>query len=436
MNRRNILASAGFLAAAAMAGCIAGQPGDGESPGGDDVPTGTGVPDPETAPEPVASDLETLVAGNTSFALALHDHLGEAAGGNLFTSPYSISMALAMVYAGADGETAREMEDVLGFDLGEDTHAAMHALHGDLADRQDAAETDEDQAFQLDIANALWGQHDFPFDEDYLDLIATRYGAGFQDADFTAEPEAERERIDAWVAEVTDGEIEELFPEGSIHEDTRLVLANAIYFLASWQHPFDPDDTSPAPFEGFDGATAEVPFMHRQLRANYAELDRARALELPYVGNDVSMVLVLPDEGAFEAVEADLDVDRLQGIFDALGDAEGEVYLPRFEVEQSVSLVDALTALGMPSAFTESAQLGGMHADGRDDLFIDEVIHDAVITVDEEGTEAAAATGVGMSIVSAPPGWGELRFDRPFLFLIRDRPTDAVLFMGRVVDLG
>jgi serpin B len=439
MNRREVLALSGALAAATLAGCT-----DGTRPpaGGGQTPTetpGTPTADPPSG-EPHVDDerLADLAAGNAAFALDLHTHLASGAGGNQFLSPYSISVALAMTFAGARGETREQMRETLHYTLGADVHPAFADLRSALAAREtttDPADGEAVDAFQLAVANALWGREGYPFSDAYLALLADHYGAGLQRVDFAGDPDGERQRINEWVADATEERIENLLPSGAITPQTVLVLTNAIYFMAGWQFQFDPNDTAESAFTALDGSEATVPFMHQNLRTNYAEVPGARALELPYVGGEVSMVLLLPDEGEFEAFERGLTAEQLFGIFEALGDAAGDLAFPKFEFETEVQLSTALADLGMPAAFGGGADFGGMVEGEGGGLAIDEVFHKSFVSVDEEGTEAAAATAVVMA-ESMPQDWGEIRFDRPFLFCIRDRPTDAVLFLGRVVDAG
>ena len=433
MNRRNVLSLTGALAAAALAGCVSGE----GSPGGGNSNAGRGSDDPSGEPNVDDERLAELASGNAAFALDLHEHLASEQGGNIFVSPYSISVALAMTYAGARGEARKAMEEVLQYTLGEEVHPAFEDLQAELDARETVENEREDEAvdaFQLNVANALWGDEEYPFDEDYLDLVEEHYGGGLENADFAGDPDGERERINDWVADQTEDRIEDLLPPNSITAQTVLVLTNAIYFMASWRDEFDPEDTEDGTFTSLDGSESTVPMMHQNVRTNYADVGGAEAVELPYVGEDVSMVLVLPEEGEFEAFERDLDTETLFGIFDELGDSRGDLAMPKFEFETEVELRGALSEMGMPEAFGPGANFGGM-VEGEGGPGIDEVYHDAFVKVDEEGTEAAAATAVTME-ESAPPDWGELRFDRPFLFCIRDRPTDAVLFLGRVVDAG
>ncbi|KAB1187651.1 MULTISPECIES: serpin family protein [Haloferax] len=448
MNRRELLALSGALVAATVAGCT----GDGgsqpetetDTPSSTNTPTETPTDTPTEEPptgEPTVDDerLAALAAGNAEFALELHNHLAANTGGNQFLSPYSISVALAMTYAGARGDTREQMEETLHYTLGDDVHPAFADLQSKLDSRAtatDPADDSEVDAFQLAVANALWGREGYPFSEDYLALLEENYGAGLREANFAGDPDGERERINDWVADQTEDRIEDLLPPDSITPQTVLVLTNAIYFMASWLHKFDPENTEDGTFTALDGTESTVPLMHREMdRVNYASVPGAQAVELPYIGEDVSMVLILPDEGTFEEFEQNLTADRLFGIFQEMSDATGSLVFPRFEFETEVQLSTALSDLGMPIAFGGGADFSGMVDGDQSGLAIDEVFHKTFVSVDEEGTEAAASTAVVM-LESLPPSWGELRFDRPFLFCIRDRPTDAILFYGRVVDAG
>lgn len=439
--RRRILSASGALLAASLAGC-AGQEAPESTPSrtpsatdtASQTDTGTATEESNLTRE---ERLERLATDNAAFALDLHRSLADETGGNVFVSPYSISSAIAMAYAGAHGETRAQIQETLHYSLEEEVHPAFDDLEAALDERGTVSSPDSDDevdGFQLDVANAAWGQAGEPFKDEYLDLLESHYGAGLRPADFTEAPETERQRINEWVAERTDGRIDELLPQGSISKLTRLVLTNAIYFLATWQSEFDPDDTEPATFTALDGSESTVPMMRQGLRTDYASLDGAEAIELPYVGGDVSMVLILPDDGAFESFEASLDAETLFEIFDSLGDASGDIRLPRFEYRTKLKLSDQLSALGMPRPFDEQdADFSGMHEAGEK-FYIDDVYHEAFVAVDEEGTEATGATAVVTNVTSAPPQSFDLTFDRPFLFCIRDRPTDAVLFLGRVID--
>ena len=331
------------------------------------------------------------------------------------------------------------MRETLGFSLGDETHPAFGELQAALdaratTDSSGGSEESEVDAFQLEVANALWGSAEYPFAEAYLELVDEHYGGGFNEADFGSDPEAERERINQWVADQTGSRIEDLIPEDGLSAQTVLVLTNAIYFMAGWQLPFDPEDTTESTFRGLDGSESTVSMMHQNLRTNYADLPGVQAIELPYVGGEVSMVVIVPDEGEFEAIHTELSGSTLFGIFEALGEASGDLRMPKFEYEFDTELSEALKTMGMEAAFGPGADFSEMVDSGRGPG-IDDVFHKAFVSVDEEGTEAAAATSVSM-IESAPPTSFDLTVDRPFLFCIRDRPTDAVLFLGQVTDVS
>jgi serpin B len=250
--------------------------------------------------------------------------------------------------------------------------------------------------------------------------------------DFENAPEASRVTINDWVSEQTEDRIEDLIPQGVIDALTRLVLTNAIYFNAAWDNPFEPGLTADGTFHLLDGGKVSVPMMRQTKSLGYARDEGVQAVELPYDGQELSMVVLLPDAGEFEAFENTLDAGRVDAIVKDISYRQIALSLPRFEVESDFSLVDALTAMGMPDAFTGAADFSGMT--GSRDLFIAEVVHKAFVSVDEAGTEAAAATAVVMEKMAMPEEPVEVTVDRPFVFLIRDLETGVVLFVGRVVD--
>ncbi|MGQ9683853.1 MAG: serpin family protein [Anaerolineae bacterium] len=377
------------------------------------------------------SQVAALVDGNTVFALALYQTLYDGKA-NLFCSPYSISQALAMTYAGARGATAQEMAAALRFSLPpEQLHPAFNALDQALASRGEGSK-DEGERFRLRIANALWGQKDFAFQPAFLDLLAENYGAGLRLVDFQRAPEPARQTINRWVEEQTEQKIKDLLPEGSIDDLTRLVLSNAIYFNAGWRYPFKKDATQDGAFNMLDGSTVTVPLMQQSEDLAYAAGPNYQLVQLPYVGGELSMVILLPAEGQFEAFARGLDAAQLETMLQGVQSAQVTLTLPRFRYESQAQLKDALTRLGMGGAFEDTADFSGMT--GKRDLCIDDVYHKAFVAVDEEGTEAAAAMAVVMRLTSAPAEQVEMRVDRPFLFLIRDNETGAILFLGHVVN--
>ncbi len=382
-----------------------------------------------TSPEVAPADLGDLVAGNSAFAFDLYQAL-RSADGNLFYSPYSISLALAMTYTGARGETEQQMADTLHFTLSQDLlHPTFNGLDLELASRSEGAKGENEEGFRLNMVNALWGQEDFEFLLEFLDVVAENYGAGLKLLDFKNALEDSRIVINDWVSEETEGRIENLIPRGVLDNLTRLVLTNAIYFNAAWLSPFEKGLTRDGTFHLLDGAEVLVPLMKRTAGFGLAAGDGYQAVELPYEGGELSMVVLLPDTGQFEAFEGSLDAALVRTIMSNLVRGRLALTMPKFEFGSGFDLADTLKGMGMPVAFSDSADFSGMT--GSRDLAISDVVHKAFISVDEEGTEAAAATAVGVGPTSVPPS---VIIDRPFIFLIRDIQTGTILFVGRVMD--
>jgi serpin B len=382
-----------------------------------------------------AADVAAVAAGDAAFGADLLAFLGAGDGGNLAVSPLSIRLALAMAYAGARGETAAQMAEVLHYDLPGDTlHAAWNSLDQALETRNltVAGEGGAERRVEISVSNALWGQAGLDVQAAFLDTLAADYGAGLRTVDFANAVEAARATINAWVAGETNDRIPELIPQGALTPATLLVLTNTVYLFADWALPFPSEATADGPFTRLDGSEVTVPLMHQLLPAGYATGDGWQAVDLGYVGGEVAMLLVLPDEGRFDEVAG--AAGTLYGeARDALGDTDVQLALPRFEFRTQASLPDALRALGMTDAFDSGrADFTGILADGG--LFISDVIHEVFVAVNEAGTEAAAATAVILGRGAAPREPVPLTFDRPFLFYLYDRATGAVLFMGRVLD--
>jgi serpin B len=392
----------------------------------------------DTSPQVGQAELAQLVAGNSQFAFDLYQALRQEGGeGNLFYSPYSISIALAMAYAGARGETERQMAEALHFTLPQDRlHPSFNALDLELASRGEQPIAENGRPFRLKVANALWGQRGYHFLPEFLELLAINYGAGMHLLDFATAPEACRIVINEWVSDQTEGKIQDLLPSGSITPETRLVLTNAIYFNAAWHYPFDEELTRDGVFHLLDGGQVTVPMMSQTEILGYTEGDGYQAVELPYRGRDeqsveLSMVILLPESGRFAEFESSLDAERVDAILKDLAPRDVALTMPKFTYDSSFSLKETLAAMGMPDAFSGAADFSGI--DGTRDLFIGDVVHKAFISVDEAGTEAAAATAVIM-LGAAPLPPVEVMIDRPFIFMIRDIETGAILFLGRVTN--
>lgn len=374
--------------------------------------------------------LSTLVNGNSEFALDLYAQLKQEEG-NLFFSPYSISTALAMTYAGARANTARQMADVLRFTLEQEQLVRAFA---ELESQLNAIQGKGN--ILLSIVNALWAQKDYQFLREFLDLLIHHYKAALKYADFATAFEEARQEINAWVEQQTHEKIKNLIPEGVLNDLTRLVLVNAIYFKGSWASQFKETDTQNTAFWVTPDTSIDVPMMHQTHEFSYAIIPDAKIqlLELPYIGNELSMIVLLPNEkDGLTHLENLLNAENLDFWLRHLNPLKIRVYLPKFKLSSGFKLNETLEAMGMTDAFGESADFSGM--DGKGELTISAVIHKAFVEVNEEGTEAAAATAVvmlGRGLSFAPPP--EFRADHPFVFLVRDNPSGSILFLGRVVD--
>jgi serpin B len=338
-----------------------------------------------------------------------------------------------MTYAGARGETETQMADTLRFLLSQQNlHPAFNGLDIELSQRGEGAEGKDGEGFRLNVVNAIWGQQDYEFLPEFLDVLAVNYGAGLRLLDFINQPEESRVTINNWVSDQTEERIKDLIPQGVIDSITRLVLTNAIYFNAAWMYPFEKESTSDGMFYLLDGSDVTVSMMKQTESFGYAEGEGYRAVELPYDGRELSMVIVLPGDGRFREFESSLTSALVDDILSdlELGRQKIALTMPKFEFESSFGLVDTLAGMGMPIAFSEGADFSGMT--GNNDLCIGDVIHKAFVSVDEAGTEAAAATAVVMELTGIPQPPLELAIDRPFIFMIRDLETAAVLFVGRV----
>ena len=424
----------------------AGLPGNSDE---SDEPVDIGEPRPaelrsskeRVIPISVAdSDLTELVQGHSAFAFDLYHALEND--GNLFYSPYSISTALAITYAGARGETERQIADVLHFRLPRDTlHPSINALDMDLASRGKDGPWDESERVRLNMANSMWGQAGYPFTPGFLDLLALNYGAGLRTTDFAMAPAGSRKVINDWVSENTEGKIRDLIPKNAITEATRFVLANAIYFKARWVWEFGKESTEDQPFYLLNGNKVNAQMMSQtgSVDYNYGKGEGYQAVELEYRDGNMSMLILLPDKGEFNDFESSLDADLVSRTLQGMKYSNVDLKMSKFKIESDFKLHEVLGDMGMPDAFSEtSADFSGM--DGNtcvvepECLVISTAFHKAFVSVDEEGTEAAAATSVIGVLTSSRPEPQTVVIDRPFVFLIRDMETGAILFAGRVVD--
>lgn len=371
-------------------------------------------------------DVKDLVRNNTEFAADLFARLAQQ-DGNLFFSPYSISNALAMTFAGARGSTAEEMKTTLRFALGQDR---LHPAFADLIRRLQGP--DDKRKYQLTVANRLFGQRDFGFLPEFLKVGERYYGAGLEEVDFAGATEAARKTINTWVEKATRDKIKELLKPGILTIDSRLVLTNAIYFKAAWSHPFQSKATKDEEFHVSADKKTKVAMMNGNHRTNFFDGGTFLALELPYENNDLSMVLLLPKKvDGLPTLEKKLTAANLEQWLGKLSDHMVRISVPKFKVTAEFLLNKVLAQMGMREAFTKNADFSGMTT--REQLYISAVVHKAFIDVNEVGTEAAAATAVVMELRSLPPP-ATFTADHPFVYLIRDNRTGTVLFMGRVVN--
>lgn len=380
----------------------------------------------EQAPVPLAPETPKVVEGNNQFALDLYGKL-RSEKGNLFYSPYSLSTALAMTYAGARTQTAEQMAKTLHFNLEPDKlHAAMGALYKNLN------AGGQKRGYRLNVANALWGQKNFGFLPDFLNVTKTHYAAGFNEVDFAGASEAARKTINDWVEKETQQKIKELIKPGVLGTLTRLVLTNAIYFKGDWASKFKKEATREEPFHLRSDKQVKVLMMNQTGKFRYLEDETFQALELPYVGKDLAMLVFLPKKiGSLSEFEKTLIAAKLKEWLAKLQSQEVIVSLPKFKMTAEFSLAPVLSAMGMPLAFdSRKADFSGMSG-STERLFVSAVVHKAFVEVNEEGTEAAAATGVVVTTRSERV-LRRFRADHPFIFLIRDNRTGSILFVGRV----
>lgn len=378
----------------------------------------------------VTEDVRAAAASGNEFAFDLYGQLREKPG-NLFFSPASISTALAMVYAGARGEAEAEMARTLHFELPDERLLAAFGALGQVLNSEGAG-------FRLSTANRLWGQKSYTFRPDYLQLTREQFGAELTPLDF-AKSEQARQTINHWVMRQTNDKIADLIPPGALDPMARLVLTNAIYFKGDWEHEFSKDATKDAPFHLSKQNDVQAPLMHQRRHFDYAETDELQIITLPYAGYNLSLLVVLPKEvGGLSEIESELTAENLGQWTSELRERDVQLWLPKFKSTSQFMLAEVLRSLGLTLVFSDDADLSGI-ASGEE-LKISAVIHKAYVDVNEEGTEAAAATAVAIAPTAAPIREPEkpvvFRADHPFIYLIRDNRTGMILFLGRLAEPG
>jgi serpin B len=388
----------------------------------------------QTVTDVTDAELAALVAGNTEFAFDLFH--AAAAGDNLLISPYSVAAALTMTYAGARGPTAEEMRAALALGLADDRiHSGRNELDLHISAEPEPSPEDDREPFAIRVANSLWGQAGYPFLDEFLALLAENYDAGMNLVDFQVAADDARQEINEWVEDRTEGRIVDLIPSGVITELTRLVVVNAIWFKANWAEQFEPSLTTDGRFATLGGADVTVPMMHGGGRFLHASGEGFQVVRIPYAGG-ASMVVVVPDEGRYHEIVTAFGPIELTAVLRAADTRQVELTMPRFEFRSELALKPMLEDLGMSTAFKDPLAADGADLTGmteRRQLFVQEVVHQAFITVDEQGTEAAAATAVVVGATSASEP-AVVTLDRPFLFLIQHDGTGEVLLVGQVTD--
>jgi len=388
---------------------------------------------PESKPK--LSDIKNVVDANNQFALDYYSKLKSKDSGNIFFSPFSISSAFVMTYEGAKSETAEEMRSVFYFPEDSNLRRTEYASIFDELNKGD-------KKYKLSSANALWAQQDYQFSKDYFDNVEKYYSGKATNLDFKKDPEGSRITINSWVENQTNEKIKDLIPSGLINTMTKLVLTNAIYFKGEWVKQFNKNDTKEENFRTSNGGAVKAQMMQRtddEAIFNYAENSDLQILEMPYSGNELSILLLLPKNDNLTKLESILSTKNISDWKKNLEEQRVKIYIPKFKFETKYFMADDLKEMGMPLAFSDSADFSGMTASGKKDLKIDEAIHQAFVEVNEEGTEAAAATAVIMAPLGAAGPQKEpkipiFRADHPFIFLIQQKSTGDILFMGRVVN--
>ena len=387
---------------------------------------------PESRPKP--ADINNVVDANNQFALDFYFHLKNKENGNIFFSPHSISSALTMTYEGARGETAQEMRSLFYFPEDDSLRRTEYAAIIDEINKGD-------KKYELHTANALWAEKDYQFLDEYFEIVERHYKGKVANLDFKKKSEEAQITINNWVEDKTNNRIKELIPSGLINALTRLVLTNAIYFKGEWVKQFNEKDTREEDFRISKNNIVKAPMMRRtddEARFNYAENNKLQILEMPYSGKELSMLILLPKDDDLEALESLLSAKKLSEWKKDLKNKRVKIFIPKFKFETKYFMADDLKVMGMSTAFKwPGADFSGM--DGTKDLFISEVIHQTFVEVNEEGTEAAAATAV-IGEFGAAPGLKlpkkipVFRADHPFIFLIQENKTGNILFMGKIIN--
>lgn len=371
---------------------------------------------------------KTVVDANNQFCFELYQNLKDKEAGNIFFSPFSISMALAMVYEGARGETQLEMEKVFHFPMDEKTrHESFASVHQQI--------NKKDARYKISTANALWIQKDYRLLPEYLQTIQRYYAGYATNVDFIGATEQARQQINSWVETKTNNKIKDLFPPGSLNPLSKLVITNAIYFKGNWVKQFDKNLTTEEDFRVNESKTNKVMMMSRndpEAIFNYAETENLQILEMPYEGEDLAMIVLLPKDDDLKSLEDSLILGKVKEWQGLVAMRRVDVYIPRFTFKTKYFLSSNLSEMGMRLAFSEQADFSGI--DGTKNLSIQIVVHQAFVDVNEEGTEAAAATGVAVGITSVGPRIPVFRADHPFIFMIQEKNTGNILFFGRVAE--
>lgn len=424
-----------LLAASSLVACTASEQAPNDPT--QDISVQKSTAERNTTPSLSDAELGTFAADQAAFAVDLYQAVRkdpEVANKDIFLSPHSVSIALAMTYAGANGATKDEMKKALHFSLADDRlHTAFDYLDLALESRGKNAKGKDDQPFRLRVANSLWGQKGFAFETPFLDKLAINYGAGLNGVDFAGSPVAAARSINAWVEKQTEDRIKDLVPKEGLPGSTRLVLVNAIYFNAAWQSKFEPSLTKNEPFTKLDGSTVEVAMMNAQAQRPYNEGDGFQATQLPYEGNEMSLVVIAPTTGTFASFEASLTGDKVLDILAGMKTRPVRLGLPKVKLDGDFKLKPAFKALGMNAPFADTADFSDMTK--ADALHIEEILHKTFLELDENGTEAAAATAVVNAGTSAnPDAPAVMKVDRPYLMAIVDNQTKTLAFLGRILE--